>query len=102
MKKIFFLFSIFACVLASCFAQTVGASISGSGKRTDIDITKLDYAVTDRNAPAVYFSRDISSENILKLYRATGKKTYGQNCLKGNFLKNLANSILTQNFLQVL
>ena len=85
MKKIFFVFSIFACVLTSCFAQTVGASVSGSGKRTDIDITKLDYAVTDRNVPAVYFSRDISSESILKLYRVTGKKTYIQNCIKSYF-----------------
>lgn len=82
MKKSVIVFTILALSFTSCFAQTVGASISGSGKRTDIDITKLDYAVTDRNAPAVYFSRDISSESILKLYRATGKKLTGKTALK--------------------
>lgn len=84
MRKTFFvtaaLLALFSAA-APAAAQTVGASQKNQGG-TRIDVRKLAHAVSDTDAPAVYFSREISSESILRVYRATGKKLTGRIALK--------------------
>lgn len=63
------------------FAQTKDASQKNLGA-TKIDISKLRNATQDKDAPAVYFSREISSASILKLYKATGRELKGKVALK--------------------
>lgn len=63
------------------FAQTKDASQKNLGT-TEIDISKLRNATQDKDAPAVYFSREISSASILKLYKATGRELKGKVALK--------------------
>ena len=63
------------------FAQTKDASQKNLGA-TKIDISKLRNATQDKDAPAVYFSRDISPASIVKLYKATGRELKGKIALK--------------------
>lgn len=63
------------------FAQTKDASQKNLGT-TNVDVSKLRNATQDKDAPAVYFSRDISSAGILKLYKATGRELKGKVAIK--------------------
>lgn len=68
-------------VFGIAFAQTKEASQKNLGT-THIDVSKLRNTTQDKDAPAVYFSRDISSTSILKLYKATGRELKGKVALK--------------------
>lgn len=63
------------------FAQTKDASQKNVGT-TNVDISKLRNATQDKDAPTVYFSRDISPASIVKLYKATGRELKGKIALK--------------------
>ena len=80
MKKLFIIaYSLLIAI--GGFAQTIDASQKNLGA-THIDIAKLQNATTDKDAPVVYFSRDITSESILKVYKAAGRKLDGKIALK--------------------
>ncbi len=80
MKKLVFMFAL-ALAVGALGAQTKDASQTGLGT-TNIDLSELRHAVTDKNAPAVYFTRDISSKGVLAVYKATGRELKGKVALK--------------------
>ncbi len=57
MKKL--ILAMAALAFGFAFAQTKGASQKNLGV-TNVDISKLRNATQDRNAPVVYFSREIT------------------------------------------
>lgn len=79
MKKL--ILAMAALAFGFAFAQTKGASQRNLAP-TNIDISKLRNATQDKNAPTVYFSREITPASILKLYKATGRELKGKIALK--------------------
>ncbi|MBR5096220.1 MAG: DUF362 domain-containing protein [Treponema sp.] len=78
-------FALCAALVATATFALFSASKSGA-KDTSvvqiIDATKLAHRVDDKSAPVVYFTRDISSVGMLKVYNALGWTAAGKTGVK--------------------
>lgn len=83
-RKIFFVFAASVFIIGCAFAapkktQDSKGELSVIQK---IDVSKLPHRTDDKNAPVVYFIRDISSASMLKAYNALGWTPNGKTGVK--------------------
>lgn len=75
--------------LSGCILAAEGKLSSSSSKKGEdtsviqkIDVSKLPHKTDSKDAPVVYFIRDISSQSMLKLYNALGWDAAGKTGVK--------------------
>lgn len=89
-RKIVIICSALALIALGCTFAATKSSKSNTTKNAkndtsviqQIDTSSLPHKVEDKNAPIVYFIRDISSESMLKAYNALGWTATGKTGVK--------------------
>lgn len=86
MKRKIFIISVIFVIFASCtFAQNRSSKSSAKNDTSiiqQVDISNLPHKTDDKNAPIVYFIRDVSSASMLKVYNALGWNATGKTGVK--------------------
>lgn len=90
-KKVLFVpLALFVILFSACASGKKGANLSatnstsnsdvsvGISSNDQFDVESLEYRTDDENAPVVYFTREITPESLVKVYKAMGWTPHGK------------------------